>query len=51
MYKIVLTQKDDESVLAEFSTLEEAKRAEVEYKKNPEYHNGIITVEKDKRIY
>jgi hypothetical protein len=51
MYKIVFAQKDNEMVLAEFSTLEEAKRAEVEYKKNPEYHNGIITVEKDKRIY
>lgn len=51
MYKVVLTQKNNETVLAEFSTLEEAKRAEAEYKKNPEYHNGIITVEKDKRIY
>ena len=58
MFLIIFTQGNNETIVAEYGTLEGAKIAAKEYKKRPEYSNGLITVEtwkdkngKGKRIY
>lgn len=51
MYDIVFTKGDTEKVITQCETLEKAKTECKSLSKKPEYCDGVITIEKDGRIY
>ena len=51
MYDIVFTKGNEEKVITQRETLEEAKAECKSLSKKPEYCDGVITIEKDGRIY
>lgn len=51
MYNIVFTKGNEEKVIAQCETLEEARTECKSLSKKPEYCSGLITIEKDGRIY
>lgn len=51
MYDIVFTKGNTEKVITQCETLEEAKEKCKILSKKPEYCDGLLTVEKDGRIY
>lgn len=51
MYDIVFTKGNEEKVITQRETLEEARTERNRLSKKPEYCDGVITIEKDGRIY
>lgn len=51
MYNIVFTKGDTEKAIAQCETLEEARTERNSLSKKPEYCDGVITIEKEGRIY
>lgn len=51
MYQLVFTKGNTVTIIDEYPTLEAAKEAEREYRRNPEYCDGLITVERENRIF
>lgn len=45
MYSIVFTKGNDETIIEQYETLEQAKEEAKKLEKTPEYCSGIITVE------
>ena len=50
-YSIVFTKGNDEVLVGECDTLDKAKEAIKELSKEIKYKDGILTIEKDGRIY
>lgn len=51
MYDIVFTKGNEEKTIAQCETLEKAKTECKSLSKKPEYCDGLLTIEKDGRIY
>ena len=45
MYSIVFTKGNDETIIAQYGSLDQAKEEAKKLENTPEYCNGIITVE------
>ena len=45
MYSIVFTKGDNETIIAQKNTLEEARAYKRELEKDAKYHNGLLTIE------
>lgn len=50
-YSIVFTKGNEETLIGECDTLKKAKEAIRELSKEVRYKDGLLTVEKDGRIY
>lgn len=50
-YSIIFTKGNDEVLVGECDTLDKAKEAIKELRKETRYKDGILTIEKDGRIY
>ena len=51
MYQLIYTKGDSEKVIKELADLSEARQEAKRLQKLPEYSDGIVTVEKNGRIY
>lgn len=51
MYKVISTKKSDETILASFDNLEEAKEYAKKCEKLPQYCDCVITVQANGRLY
>lgn len=51
MYQIIYTQGDTEKVIKEIADLSKARQEAKRLQKLPEYSGGLVTVEKDNRVY
>lgn len=50
-YSVVFTKGNEETLIGECDTLDKAKEAIRELSKEAQYKDGLLTVEKDGRIY
>lgn len=50
-YNVVFTKGNEETLVGQCDTLEKAREAIKELRKEVQYKDGLLTIEKDGRIY